>query len=393
MTQFSPFDEAAMRRALELAARGLYSTYPNPRVGAVLARDDEIVGEGWHETPGQAHAEPNAIRNAGERARGATAYVTLEPCSHHGRTPPCVDALLAAGVRRVVYAIGDPDPRVNGRGARLLADAGVAVESGLMAREAEALNAGFLMRLRKGRPFVRLKSAASLDGRTALANGASKWITSEEARADVQHWRAQSGAILTSAATVLADDPRLDVRIEAPQQPLRVVLDRRRQLRKGAKILRPPGEVLLFAAAGKRPAKPGRKTIAERLGAARIERVRVARGHLDLGRVLQRLGELHFESADMQLLSKIDLTVDGYDICILPIAVILRALGGGERGSGDAQCSECGLTSGCKGEIADVLAEAIDRNNAGSAGIPFQAQIDIIGEIRLQIRIACVKRA
>ena len=292
MTQFSPFDEAAMRRALELAARGLYSTYPNPRVGAVLARDDEIVGEGWHETPGQAHAEPNAIRNAGERARGATAYVTLEPCSHHGRTPPCVDALLAAGVRRVVYAIGDPDPRVNGRGARLLADAGVAVESGLMAREAEALNAGFLMRLRKGRPFVRLKSAASLDGRTALANGASKWITSEEARADVQHWRAQSGAILTSAATVLADDPRLDVRIEAPQQPLRVVLDRRRQLRKGAKILRPPGEVLLFAAAGKRPAKPGRKTIAERLGAARIERVRVARGHLDLGRVLQRLGEL-----------------------------------------------------------------------------------------------------
>jgi len=288
MTQFSPFDEAAMRRALELAARGLYSTYPNPRVGAVLARDDEIVGEGWHETPGQAHAEPNAIRNAGERARGATAYVTLEPCSHHGRTPPCVDALLAAGVRRVVYAIGDPDPRVNGRGARLLADAGVAVESGLMAREAEALNAGFLMRLRKGRPFVRLKSAASLDGRTALANGASKWITSEEARADVQHWRAQSGAILTSAATVLADDPRLDVRIEAPQQPLRVVLDRRRQLRKGAKILRPPGEVLLFAAAGKRPAKPG----AERLGAARIERVRVARGHLDLGRVLQRLGEL-----------------------------------------------------------------------------------------------------
>ena len=292
MTQFSPFDEAAMRRALELAARGLYSTYPNPRVGAVLARDDEIVGEGGHETPGQAHAEPNAIRNAGERARGATAYVTLEPCSHHGRTPPCVDALLAAGVRRVVYAIGDPDPRVNGRGARLLADAGVAVESGLMAREAEALNAGFLMRLRKGRPFVRLKSAASLDGRTALANGASKWITSEEARADVQHWRAQSGAILTSAATVLADDPRLDVRIEAPQQPLRVVLDRRRQLRKGAKILRPPGEVLLFAAAGKRPAKPGRKTIAERLGAARIERVRVARGHLDLGRVLQRLGEL-----------------------------------------------------------------------------------------------------
>ena len=278
-----------MRRALELAARGLYSTYPNPRVGAVLARDDEIVGEGWHETPRQAHAEPNAIRNAGERARGATAYVTLEPCSHHGRTPPCVDALLAAGVRRVVYAFGDPDPRVNGRGARLLADAGVAVESGLMAREAEALNAGFLMRLRKGRPFVRLKSAASLDGRTALANGASKWITSEEARADVQHWRAQSGAILTSAATVLADNPRLDVRIETERQPLRVVLDRRRQVRNNARILAPPGEVLLFAAATTARA---RGKAEDRLGAARVERVRAVRGHLDLKKVFARLGEL-----------------------------------------------------------------------------------------------------
>jgi diaminohydroxyphosphoribosylaminopyrimidine deaminase/5-amino-6-(5-phosphoribosylamino)uracil reductase len=288
MSEFSPFDEAAMRRALELAARGVYSTHPNPRVGAVLARDKEIIGEGWHERPGEAHAEPNAIRAAGERARGATAYVTLEPCSHHGRTPPCVDALLAAGVRRVVYAIGDPDPRVSGRGAKLLADAGVQVESGLLEREAEGLNAGFLMRMRKGRPFVRLKSAASLDARTALANGQSKWITSEEARADVQHWRAQSGAVLTSAATVLADDPRLDVRIEAPRQPLRVVLDRRRQLRKGAKILKPPGEVLLFAAAtGRKP-----RHAAEGLAAARIERVRTLRGHLDLVRVLKRLGEL-----------------------------------------------------------------------------------------------------
>ena len=289
MSDFSAFDEAAMRRAVELAARGLYSTYPNPRVGAVLALEHDIVGEGWHERPGQAHAERNAIRVAGERARGATAYVTLEPCSHHGRTPPCVDALLAAGVRRVVYAIDDPDPRVKGSGARKLRDAGVTVESGLLAREAEALNAGFLMRMRKGRPFVRLKSAASLDGRTALANGASKWITSEAARADVQHWRAQSGAILTSAATVLADDPRLDVRIEAPQQPLRVVLDRRRQVRKGAKILRPPGEVLIFAAT------TGRKTAAaagERLAAARIERLRTLRGHLDLVRVFKRLGEL-----------------------------------------------------------------------------------------------------
>src|SRR3954469_24424269 len=184
MSEFSPFDEAAMRRALELAERGLYGTHPNPRVGAVLARDNEIVGEGWHDRAGEPHAEPNALRAAGERARGATAYVTLEPCSHHGRTPPCVDALPAAGVRRVVYAVGDPDPRVSGRGAQLLRDAGLTVEAGLLEREAEALNAGFMMRMRRGRPFVRLKSAASLDGRTALANGQSKWITSGEARAD-----------------------------------------------------------------------------------------------------------------------------------------------------------------------------------------------------------------
>src|SRR3954469_13816154 len=162
MSEFSPFDEAAMRRALELAERGLYGTHPNPRVGAVLARDNQIVGEGWHERAGEPHAEPIAIRAAGVRARGATAYVTLEPCSHHGRTPPCVDTLLAAGVRRVVYAVGDPDPRVNGRGAKQLRKAGVVVESGLLEPEAEAINAGFLMRNRRGRPFIRLKSAASL---------------------------------------------------------------------------------------------------------------------------------------------------------------------------------------------------------------------------------------
>lgn len=287
--KFSAFDEVAMRRALELAARGLNSTHPNPRVGAVLARDQEIIGEGWHERPGEPHAEPNALRDAGERARGATAYVTLEPCSHFGRTPPCVDALLAAGVRRVVYAIGDPNPRVNGAGAARLKAAGVIVESGLLEREAEELNAGFMMRMRAGRPFVRLKSGASLDGRIALANGKSKWITSEESRADVQLWRAQSGALLTSAATVLADDPRLDVRIETPRQPLRVVLDRRRQVKKSARILAPPGEVLLFAGLAARRTVRGTP---EKSGEARIERVRLARGHLDLERVFARLGEL-----------------------------------------------------------------------------------------------------
>ncbi len=231
-----------MRRALELAARGLYSTQPNPRVGAVLARDGEIVGEGWHERAGDPHAEPRALEAAGERARGATAYVTLEPCSHHGRTPPCVDVLLAAGVRRVVYAVGDPNPRVNGaRRRNCCATPACSVESGLLEAEAAALNAGFMMRMRHKRPFIRLKSGASLDGRTALANGESKWITSEAARADVQHWRAQSGAVLTSAATVLADDPRLDVRIDTPRQPMRVVLDRRRAVSKTARIFKRAG--------------------------------------------------------------------------------------------------------------------------------------------------------
>ena len=287
--KFSAFDEAAMRRALELAKRGLYSTQPNPRVGAVLARDEEIVGEGWHERAGEPHAEPIAIRAAGERARGSTAYVTLEPCSHHGRTPPCVDVLLAAGVRRVVYAIGDPNPRVNGAGAKRLKAAGVIVQSGLMEADAEALNAGFLMRMRQRRPFVRLKSGASLDGRIALANGKSKWITSEAARADVQQWRAQSGAVLTSAATVLADDPRLDVRIETPRQPMRVVLDRRRVLKKSARVLAAPGDVLVFAApSATRKVGPSD----ERLGNARVERIRIRRAHLDLAAVLGRLAEL-----------------------------------------------------------------------------------------------------
>jgi diaminohydroxyphosphoribosylaminopyrimidine deaminase/5-amino-6-(5-phosphoribosylamino)uracil reductase len=287
--KFSAFDEAAMRRALELAQRGLYSTHPNPRVGAVLARDGEIVGEGWHERAGEPHAEPIAVRAAGERARGATAYVTLEPCSHHGRTPPCVDVLVAAGVRRVVYAIGDPNPRVNGAGAKSLKKAGVKVESGLLESEASALNAGFLMRMQHQRPFIRLKTGASLDGRVALANGKSRWITAEAARADVQHWRAQSGAVLTSAATVLADDPRLDVRIDTPRQPLRVVLDRRRALRKSARMLAPPGDVLLFAApTATHPPGPSD----ERLGNARVERIRVKRTHLDLGAVFYRLAEL-----------------------------------------------------------------------------------------------------
>ena len=282
-----------MRLALDLSASARTLSHPNPSVGCVLlAPDGQPIGQGHTQAPGGPHAEIMALRDAAARGHsvaGATAYVTLEPCSHHGRTPPCVDALLAAGVRRVVYAVGDPDPRVNGRGASLLREAGVQVESGLLEADSETLNEGFLTRVRRKRPFIRLKTGASLDGRTALANGESRWITGEPAREDVQHWRAQSAAVLTSAATVLADDPRLDVRIDTPRQPLRVVLDRRRVVRRGARILKSPGRVLLFSASR---AKASRDAAPEKLGTATIERVKLRNSHLDLARVFARLAEL-----------------------------------------------------------------------------------------------------
>ncbi|HNG49161.1 MAG TPA: bifunctional diaminohydroxyphosphoribosylaminopyrimidine deaminase/5-amino-6-(5-phosphoribosylamino)uracil reductase RibD, partial [Plasticicumulans sp.] len=203
-----------MARALALAARGLNTTSPNPRVGCVLvAPDGEVIGEGWHERAGEPHAEVHALRAAGGRARGATAYVTLEPCSHHGRTPPCADALIEAGVARVVAAMADPNPQVAGRGLARLRAAGIAVECGLLEAEALALNAGFVQRMTRARPWLRLKLAASLDARTALASGESQWITGEAARTDVQRLRARACAVLTGSGTVLADDPGLDVRL------------------------------------------------------------------------------------------------------------------------------------------------------------------------------------
>lgn len=249
---FTDFDCRAMARALELAERGLETAQPNPRVGCVVAQGERIVGEGWHERAGEPHAEVNALRAAGPEASGATAYVTLEPCSHHGRTPPCVDALIAARVARVIFALEDPNPRVSGAGAQALRNAGVMVSSGLMTAEAAELNPGFLKRMRCGRPWVRVKLAMSLDGRTALANGESRWITGQAARDDVQHWRARSSAILTGIGTVLADDPRLDVRLpELPSgpprpQPLRVVLDARLQTPSGARMLTTGGAVLIM---------------------------------------------------------------------------------------------------------------------------------------------------
>jgi diaminohydroxyphosphoribosylaminopyrimidine deaminase/5-amino-6-(5-phosphoribosylamino)uracil reductase len=225
---FSATDHAMMARALRLAERGAYTARPNPMVGCVVAHGDEVVGEGWHQRKGGPHAETIALQAAGERAKGATAYVTLEPCAHTGSTGPCADALVAAGVARVVGAMRDPFPQVDGAGFETLLAAGIAVESGLMEAPARALNRGFLSRIERGRPWLRIKLATSLDGRSALASGESKWISGEPARADVQKWRARAGAILTGAGTVLIDDPQLTVRLADASEfvpPLRVVLD------------------------------------------------------------------------------------------------------------------------------------------------------------------------
>lgn len=244
-----------MTRALRLAARGLFTTDPNPRVGCVLVRDGEVIGEGWHLRAGGPHAEVFALREAGERARGATAYVTLEPCSHHGRTPPCAQALIDAGVDAVVVAMEDPNPAVSGRGLAMLADAGIKVRSGLLAAEAAALNPGYIRRMRNGLPLVRVKLAMSPDGRTAMDSGQSQWITGSEARRDVQRLRARSSSIVTGIGTVLADNPSMALR-DLPdgypegdaRQPLRVVVDPRLSTPVDARILAMPGEVLVATA-------------------------------------------------------------------------------------------------------------------------------------------------
>lgn len=241
-------DSRWMAHALRLAERGLYSTSPNPRVGSVVVKDGTLAGEGWHERAGGPHAEIHALRAAGEKARGATAYVTLEPCSHHGRTPPCADALIEAGVARVVVAVQDPNPLVAGQGLERLRAAGIEIECGLMEAAARELNIGFFARMTRGMPWVRSKIAASLDGRTALNNGASKWITGEAARHDVQHWRARSCAVLTGIGTVLADDPQLNVRsIENARQPLRAVVDNALRLPPNARLVQQPGVVVYTA--------------------------------------------------------------------------------------------------------------------------------------------------
>jgi len=279
-------DEIFMAKALALAELGLYTTDPNPRVGCVLVRDGQVIGEGWHVRAGEPHAEVLALRSAGGRARGATAYVTLEPCGHTGRTPPCADALIAAGVSRVVCAAIDPNPKVSGGGVQRLKAAGIAVSSGLRAEAARDLNVGFFSRFERGRPFIRLKLAMSLDARTAPAAGGQLWITGEGARADVQTWRARSSAVLTGAGTVRIDDPRLDVRLAyGPwvRQPLRVVLDSELSCPAHARVFA-GGNALIFAASdAERSAE---------LGMVAVQRVpRSARG-LDLHAVLGHLTAL-----------------------------------------------------------------------------------------------------
>lgn len=246
-------DARHMARALQLARRGLCTTDPNPRVGCVLAQGDLIVGEGWHEVAGGPHAEVDALRQAGARAAGATACVTLEPCHHHGRTPPCTAALIDAGVARVVVAMTDPDPRTAGAGIEALRSAGIEVVTGVMADEARALNPGFISRHQRGRPFVRCKLGMTLDGRIATAGGESKWITSAEARADVQRLRARSSAIMTGIGTVLADDPALTLRRNGIRQPLRVVVDSRGRLPATARMLTLPGRTLVAGLAATVP--------------------------------------------------------------------------------------------------------------------------------------------
>jgi diaminohydroxyphosphoribosylaminopyrimidine deaminase/5-amino-6-(5-phosphoribosylamino)uracil reductase len=288
-------DTAFMRRALALAERGLYSTQPNPFVGAVIVRGDAIIAEGHTQPAGRAHAEADALNDASARnvdVRGATLYVNLEPCNRHGRTPPCTEAIIAAGIGRVVYAIDDPNPAMHGGAARLAA-AGITVDSSVEAAAAQELNIGFLSRITRGRPWVRSKIAASLDGRTALVNGRSRWLTGAGARADGHHWRARAGAILTGVGTVLQDDPQLTVRaVDTPRQPLRVVVDRRGDTPASARVLA-DGHALIVTA----------DVPADRSWPAGVEVLDLpdGQGRVDLKALLAELaareiGELHVEA-------------------------------------------------------------------------------------------------
>ena len=289
-----------MALALALARKGLYTTDPNPRVGCVIVRDGAIVGQGWHERAGEAHAEINALHEAGDKAKGAEVYLTLEPCCHHGRTPPCTDALIAAGVAKVVIAMLDPNPKVAGQGVAQLQQAGITVQQGLMEAQAAALNPGFIKRMKTGRPFVRCKLAMSLDGRTAMASGQSKWITGPEARKDVQRLRARSSAIMTGISTVLMDNPGLNVRddefsgdektqIANAMQPLRVIVDSHVSVPAEAKILKQAGETLIVAAHEEVEPIPAYLAESDKVAVVRMPR---HGGTVNLHALMEHLGEM-----------------------------------------------------------------------------------------------------
>lgn len=292
---FTPDDQRYMAHALELAARGLCTTTPNPRVGCVIVKNGTIIGEGWHARAGEPHAEPIALQAAGAKATGATVYVTLEPCAHHGRTPPCVEALIKAKPARVVAALQDPNPQTAGRGFEQLRAAGIRVDTGLMEMEARELNIGFVSRMTRGTPWVRMKIAASLDGRTALADGQSQWITGAEARRDGHAWRARACAVLTGVGTVKGDDPQLTVReVATPRQPLRVVVDSRLQTPLTARVL---GPGTLIAAAG----ADVPRTVALRAKGAEVVVLPNHEGKVELPALLQELArrgcnEVHVEA-------------------------------------------------------------------------------------------------
>ncbi len=293
---FTSADHELMGQALELAGRGLYTTTPNPRVGCVVVAGGMVIGTGWHEKAGMPHAEALALEAAGARARGATLYVNLEPCSHHGRTPPCVDAIIAAGVKRVVAAIGDPNPKVAGTGFSKLRAAGIEVEHGLKEDEARELNVGFFARMTRGRPWVRMKIAASFDGRTALANGRSRWITGEAARGDGHRWRARACAVLTGFGTVRDDDPRLDVRgVDTPRQPLKIVVDSKFETSPSARLLK-DGRTLVAGAVNDK-----KRIAALEAAGAEVVIIPNERGKVELTKLTEdlarrELNEIHVEA-------------------------------------------------------------------------------------------------
>jgi len=272
-------DYQHMSRALQLARRGLYSTDPNPRVGCVIVKDDVVLSEGWHQKAGQAHAEIEALNNASGDVSGTTCYVTLEPCAHHGRTPPCTESLIKAGIKKVVVASIDPNPLVAGKGLQQLNAAGIETANGLMETQAAELNPGFVMRMQHGRPFVRCKLAMSLDGKTALSSGDSKWISSAESRMDVQKLRASSSAIMTGVGTVIADNPSMNVRLSESsewakhgRQPLRVILDSELEVSPEAKIINVAGDVIIFHASEDKENKQSLENIGAELVSVKAKR-------------------------------------------------------------------------------------------------------------------------